>query len=663
MAIKSIEIFGYRSISHLSMQLDNITTLIGRNGSGKSNILSALNFFYRNLTEEYIEEGIFDASNSLRNEICIKVIFDLKQILKIMQHNQKQKISKYETYYQKIYAISADDEIIVQLIKRKTKPVEWNINYNVRQIIAAVFPLYFIDARKIMLTDWTNLWNLIGDFVKLRNDDSQMIREGIQEMVEAKDSTTIGKLKKLESILKNNQINVRNLTSKQLGKILAEIALGGQIFQYDDRNLKEYSNGTNAYNYTNIMISILEAMRQYRLKEPIIILDEPEISLHQVMVDKLMENIFQRSGKIQFVLSTHSARCMKKLFEREVQDNYIYHVALIEKYTKAVKVKNLSEKEFRERVIVTEAYTNSCFAKMVVSVEGATELEVLKNKYLIQIFPFLKEVEFVTGRSNEVIHNLASPGNRNYQVPILSVMDMDKVLKKGKKNQICFKGLKEIQTDQEVYWYGKKRKETLQLRRRIMAISEKCSFTYQYPLYSCYDRNFRCMLELIRKYYDNYEVFLWSNTIEGALITIRNSHTFVRFAEKIIKEQDWEKIKVYLKKFEREPNISLNYLRMIFSGKSDFLLTKKQIKKENPRIDKQLWDTLSKVKKTGNWVSKWLEFFFLDCAGIDTSDEEGFRKFCIWQQKDENYEKIIKKMKIEFDEVYFLIKKIEMTLA
>ena len=55
--------------------------------------------------------------------------------------------------------------------------------------------------------------------------------------------------------------------------------------------------------------------------------------------------------------------------------------------------------------------------------------------------------------------------------------------------------------------------------------------------------------------------------------------------------------------------------------------------------------------------------FFLDCAGIDTSDEEGFRKFCIWQQKDENYEKIIKKMKIEFDEVYFLIKKIEMTLA
>ena len=152
------------------------------------------------------------------------------------------------------------------------------------------------------------------------------------------------------------------------------------MFQYAERNLQEYSNGTNAYNYTNLMIAILGQMKQYKLKEPVIILDEPEISLHQVMVDRLMENMFAMSGRIQFFVSTHSPRCMKMLLEREERDYSIYHVTLSEKYTRTAKVKNLAEEESRERAIVTETYANSCFAKMVVSVEGETELEVLKKQ-------------------------------------------------------------------------------------------------------------------------------------------------------------------------------------------------------------------------------------------------------------------------------------------
>ena len=127
-------------------------------------------------------------------------------------------------------------------------------------------------------------------------------------------------------------------------------------------------------------------MKQYKLKEPVIILDEPEISLHQVMVDRMMENIFAMSGKVQFLMSTHSPRCMKMMLEREETDFGIYHVVLKDRYTRLAKVKNLAEEETRERAVITEAYTNSCFARMVVSVEGETELEVLKNKYLRSFF-------------------------------------------------------------------------------------------------------------------------------------------------------------------------------------------------------------------------------------------------------------------------------------
>lgn len=168
MAIKTIEISGYRSIAHIILNADNITAFIGRNGSGKSNILSALNYFYRNLTGIYDEANIFDATNSLRNEICISVTYDMEQIMRIIQHNMSQAEKKrkedsedyeeeYSAYYRKIRSLVRNDEVVVRLTRRKAGTVVWNVDYSVRQIIEAIFPAYFIDARNIELTDWTML--------------------------------------------------------------------------------------------------------------------------------------------------------------------------------------------------------------------------------------------------------------------------------------------------------------------------------------------------------------------------------------------------------------------------------------------------------------------------------------------------------------------------
>lgn len=66
------------------------------------------------------------------------------------------------------------------------------------------------------------------------------------------------------------------------------------------------------------------------------------------------------------------------MLEREEPDFSIYHVVLKEKYTRLAKVNKLAEEEMRERTVITETYTNSCFARMVISIEGATELEVVK---------------------------------------------------------------------------------------------------------------------------------------------------------------------------------------------------------------------------------------------------------------------------------------------
>lgn len=80
------------------------------------------------------------------------------------------------------------------------------------------------------------------------------------------------------------------------------------------------------------------------------------------MIDRLMDAVFNSVRQIQFILSTHSARCIKNLIECTEVDYDIYHVALKGSYTYLKKIRNLAENEERERIIATDTYMNSCFA-------------------------------------------------------------------------------------------------------------------------------------------------------------------------------------------------------------------------------------------------------------------------------------------------------------
>lgn len=665
MAIKRLEIKGYRSIDDMKLEAEQITAFIGVNGSGKSNILAALNLFYTSLTTEQREDNIFDANNPLRNEMCIRVTYDLKDILKKVQHNQNTEAKEYENYYRKILAIARNDEIILEMIKRKGKRTMWNQNYNIRQIISFLFPIYVVDSRQIMLTDWRDLWELIGDLVKLRNEDSERLQNDIKDKIKDDYTSTNGRLEHLGRLLEEKSINVKKLTPRQLGEVIAKIAVGGQMFQYGERSLKECSNGTNAYNYTVFLIDILNMLKRYKLKEPVIVLDEPEISLHYLLIDALLDKIYEISDNIQFFIATHSSRCVKALLESEEENSYIYHIVLSGQYTKMKRVRSLAKEDARERAVITEAYTNSCFAKMVLNVEGETEMELFRNKYLKLVFPRLKEAEIVSGMSNHVIYNLTAPGKRNYQVPGFCVMDMDKVLvKKEGQNRFVFQELSDYPIEREVYHYGEKRKNTLYLRKRIKSMCEKCNFFFQYPFFSCEDENFRVLLDLIIKYYDNYRVHLWHNTVEGALITTDNLELFIDFTSEY--SFDFKQMLEESPFLIKEKNQQLNYMRLIFSGKCDYLLTKKKIKEENANINNVFLENMNKVKKTKGWVSKWLEYFFLETVKrkeldgyVDVYNFQQFRK---WIEMGNHRELIRRQVEMDFVELYTLLDKLEMTI-
>ena len=74
MAIHSVEIEGFRSVRDGFWKLRDINLLIGENGSGKTNVLLSILYFYKHLTgSEILSEDIFDTWNPLRNEVRIRV--------------------------------------------------------------------------------------------------------------------------------------------------------------------------------------------------------------------------------------------------------------------------------------------------------------------------------------------------------------------------------------------------------------------------------------------------------------------------------------------------------------------------------------------------------------------------------------------------------------
>ena len=83
MPLTHIRIENYKSIKRCDLDLNNLNALIGANGTGKTNILDAVSYFYSNLTEQHIDNAVFDLNNKFSNQVRITLTFDLTDFVKI----------------------------------------------------------------------------------------------------------------------------------------------------------------------------------------------------------------------------------------------------------------------------------------------------------------------------------------------------------------------------------------------------------------------------------------------------------------------------------------------------------------------------------------------------------------------------------------------------
>lgn len=624
MAVSYIKIENYKSIKDIFLKISDINTLIGENGSGKSNILSAMKFFYSKLNEQSSISpiDIFDINNKYSNEVKITIGYNLKKLKRMCYKNN---INVAENkFYNDIVHLSETDEIEVTMIAIKDRDIIWNKNYQQRQLLYYLYPIYTIDTRKINLSEWNKLWNQIGNLGKLEKNAEIKFKEEINNNI--KDDKKLRSLYcRISQVLEKNNIKIKKYTPGQMAEITSKLYFGGEIFEVDEQKLNIYSNGTNTYNYLKSYVQILALLSDIKMKEPMLIIDEPEISLHHNFIDEVVRILFENSKRIKIIISTHSSRLIKNVLIENIDESVIYHIKKHELYTTAKRMRRFQDT--REYVRVTDQHANAYFAKMIVCVEGATEVELLRNRFLKLVYPVLNEIDVMEGMAEEVERKIISPKERKYDVPIIYTIDMDKVLIYSKEKK-CLQIRKGKLNFNPNYSFTYKRYNTIAVKKRINNMVEKCAFRYKMPIFTCVDKNFLELKSLIKKYFLEYDYFVMDTTIEGMLINIFNLDKFILFIkENCRKNISWERIEKIVNKFNDWE--VLNSYRLLCEGKCDFVMGIEELKRNNTNKERakknvnEIYDVLENniVSKTDGWVSRWLEYYI--CTELEI---EPFKK-------------------------------------
>lgn len=651
MGLESIHIKNYKCIRDYEITLKQMNLLLGENGSGKTNILSAVTYFYNNMISQKPLTEVFDENNPLNDYMQITLTYDLSKLLIRSRKNRKEKKERYAMYYKAMEGLSDNGRISLTLSQEKNGKLTWNYGIEKRKVLYHLYPLYKLDAREINLTDWEELWEDIGDLVKPDSKENDTLHQKVVTAVQGSSVWLNSRLEQVDEVFKRLEINPMKFSVSEFSANIARMYYRGSEFSYTGQRLNSFSNGTNSFNYISLLLYILSAMGKSKMKEPVLLMDEPEISLHFHMIDELSDVLLECADDIVVLAATHSPRFVRNILMKEQDNSRIYQVYKRGEYSRLCLLQMFEKEEKRERYFLTEHHANAFFAKLLILVEGETELELLLNPYLRALFPILKQAEVIKGMSDRVVYRIVDTTTRHYNVPMAALLDMDKILRwDAARKQMVWEGYQFVGR-KEKYYYGAKRIATVSKRKRIQAMCNKCKFSYRLPFYGSQDTNYTELIANVQEYYRNYQIYPVRTTIEGVLITENN---YEKIADYLNDKGKWKFVEDAYKLLYNETD-RVNFLRLLFNGKSDLLLKTESVIKNNPGMYPQLQDALMKhrVAKT-DWVSEWLQYYFATVAGMqpERMSRNYFEKQCA---EPVERSKILRKFSTDFPELYGFI--------
>lgn len=637
--LSTIEIKNVKSLKSVKIDFNKITTLLGSNGTGKSNIINVLKYVYDALdANETI--NLQDTLNPYTQNSEITLRYDMKLIKTIAKNALSDKVidGNVYSYFRKLLEICNDycnkeDILELKLNQNKAEKKKFNIeSYEVRKIIKNLFPLYIIKTREINLVDWETIWEVVADIGRFPKEKDKDVKQAIEKsfpQINKKNNKTY--LDVIKETIAGNGIEIKT-TNKNSG--LYQFLIGGNSFTFDKKELGHYSDGLNSFNYINIFLKLINLIPDFKIKYPVILIDEPEIGLHPKYIDQLAELFIESDSKVRVVLATHSSRLLKTLMS-ESQDVNLYHLKLVDNYTVCNKMNYLLN--LKGKSLITEEEASYFFSEAIGFVEGVSELELYTHKKLNELFPNLKRISFYSFDSNNQKLQVIHPKGKDLSIPYLTIVDSDKLYKYDySTSKISFLTQSSIYNPfadekmqkKELFYYGQKRTDTFHVRNKISKITANVNFYFDdyWGILKGNNTYYGELLSLINRYCLEYSVYPVKTTLEGCLINPRTIKIYISWLESMNPKK--KKVIETLFSTYKNKNINITIARLIQKGKFDNILTRKQMNKHykdnliSNSIVTQIYEDIDilSTEKT-QWITSFLDYWFEKNAHLTLSQK------------------------------------------
>jgi len=369
--IREVRVSGYRSLKDITMSdLGDLVILIGKNGSGKSNVLEALELFFADLNLEtdygksFPPTTWYDKRTNKPIDFIVTIELEPDDLDKIIP---KDLLPSFPL---------ASKEIML-VIHRQLEINTWK---NVKTTIGDV--LTFERGKIVLSTDkeplaplspenvnmlLTNLNNHLKNSFKLIRSPREsterpapLTRPSILD-AESKAALTqlavsLDREKEVEwGVLKDDY---RQITGRDL-----QVRANALEFQVGNLVLPTEFSGSGDQ-------ALMILMRQFLDPKPFQGIEEPETRLHTAYIRKLHSHLKFLSSLTQIFVATHSSVFVDRALLRDT-----WYISLERNET---KVKQIENEDLKKLLIELEIRPSDVFlANKILLVEGATEKHIL----------------------------------------------------------------------------------------------------------------------------------------------------------------------------------------------------------------------------------------------------------------------------------------------
>lgn len=183
--------------------------------------------------------------------------------------------------------------------------------------------MFYVDTRNLDITEWGYVWDVLGELAKVSNSERKIIEDNLSDILLDESKAVSRKLKVITEIFSAADVSVKPAISREFAKNLTKLYFSGDIIRQKGKQLGYYSTGTNSVKYIELLLKSIDAISKAKMKEPIVLFDEPEVSLHANYLDELADAMMDVGSKLSILASTHSARLAKILSRNQKRLPYL----------------------------------------------------------------------------------------------------------------------------------------------------------------------------------------------------------------------------------------------------------------------------------------------------------------------------------------------------